>query len=456
MIRTFYQGDIALEAWEFLLIPLYLAVFFVIGTIIKKRHIKKHPEYRYFITGLYLKAFGGLFFAFFYIYYYGSGDTVAYYESALATVNLAEKDIYSAWQILFGERTVQDYFLYTSDTGYPLEFIFHDPKTFMVVRLLVPVLIISFKSYLLATVVISCSTYFALWSLYRMFVRYYPRYWKHLRWGILYMPSTIFWGSGILKDSFTLAAVCFFVVSVETFFIRKRHSFGKLLACLISMYFILAIKPYIFIVLLPGTFLWISYARISRIRSRFIIYIVVPVTIALIFVGSYFLLSALSNELGKFSIDKAFETAAISQRDLKRQEYQGNSFDIGEFEGTISGVLSKFPAASIAGLFRPYIWESNNIAMLLSGFENTLLLGLFILVLLKNGPRRMWRIIKSDPVLLYSCFFSVCFAFIIGISTSNFGALVRFKIPLMPFFTSALLVLLMKTYEKKINYRPSS
>lgn len=451
MIHTFYQGDIPLEMWEFLMIPIYLFFFFGIGVIIKTRKIKTNPEYKYFLPGLYFKAFGGLAFAFFYIFYYGGGDTIAYYESALATANLTQMDFDSGVHILFGERTVEDYFLYNVRSGYPLEFVFHDPKTFMVVRLLIPILLITFKSYILATIFIACITYFASWHLYKMFVRYYPHYRKYLTYGILFTPSTLFWGSGILKDSFTLAATCIFVVSVERFFIQKKYRIGQLIMLMLSAFLLISIKPYIFMVLLPGTFIWIFYARLSKLKSKFFVYIVVPFVVAMIFGATYLILSSLSNELGKFSLDQAFETAAISQKDLKRQEYQGNSFDIGEFEGTATGVLSKFPVAVMAGLFRPFLWESNNIAMLLSGMENLVLLGLFLLVLFKSGIRQFFRYIKSEPLLLFSVLFSLLFSFIVGISTSNFGALVRFKIPLMPFFTSSLLILLMKTYDKKAN-----
>ena len=58
------------------------------------------------------------------------------------------------------------------------------------------------------------------------------------------------------------------------------------------------------------------------------------------------------------------------QHDLKSDYYKGNSFDIGDYDANISSMLLKAPAAINAALFRPYIWQANNIVMFLSSIEN--------------------------------------------------------------------------------------
>ena len=132
----------------------------------------------------------------------------------------------------------------------------------------------------------------------------------------------------------------------------------------------------------------------------------------------------------------------MNQNDLKRDYYEGNSFDIGDFDPTIGGALSKFPKATLAGLFRPYLWDSRNVVMLLSGAENLFIMGLTLFVLFKLKFKRMGRFIMSNPVILYSLVFSILFAFMIGLTSPNFGALVRFKIPLIPLYMACLMILL--------------
>jgi hypothetical protein len=43
--------------------------------------------------------------------------------------------------------------------------------------------------------------------------------------------------------------------------------------------------------------------------------------------------------------------------------------------------------------------------------------------------------------------FAIIFSFAVGITTHNFGTLVRYKIPMYPFFVSGLFILL--SYSKK-------
>jgi hypothetical protein len=130
------------------------------------------------------------------------------------------------------------------------------------------------------------------------------------------------------------------------------------------------------------------------------------------------------------SIDAMLETAWIIQDDLKRDYYGGNSFNIGEFEPTIPGVLSKAPIAIASGLFRPFLWEGKRtILMTISGIENLLLLLIIVYVLLKLKFIFFFKLLFKDPLMIALFTLSITFAFSVGLTTSNFGALVRYAIP---------------------------
>lgn len=145
--------------------------------------------------------------------------------------------------------------------------------------------------------------------------------------------------------------------------------------------------------------------------------------------------------MDKFSLDKIAKTATATQNDLKQEYYGGHSFDIGTFENTPTGYVKVFPKALVAGAFRPFIWESGNVVMLLSGIENTFLLYLFILMLWRTNPVSLFKRIFKEPFLFFTFLFSVFFAFSVGLTTANFGALVRFKIAYLPFLASTLFIL---------------
>ena len=140
-------------------------------------------------------------------------------------------------------------------------------------------------------------------------------------------------------------------------------------------------------------------------------------------------------------MDKILNKAVVTQQDLKNERYQGNSFDIGDFDASLGSILQKAPVATVAALFRPYIWESKNAVMLISGLENLFFLAFTIYLLLKIKVAPIFSLVRRNPLLQFSVIFSLIFAFSVGLTTSNFGALVRLRIPLVPFYLSSLFVI---------------
>jgi hypothetical protein len=158
--------------------------------------------------------------------------------------------------------------------------------------------------------------------------------------------------------------------------------------------------------------------------------------------GSSAILSALSSRLGSFSsVETAIDKAIVTKNDLTRDAYGENSFDIGEIDGSVGSVVSKFPVALVAGLFRPFLWDVRNPVMLISALENSLMLLLTLRIFLVVGPFRVFSWIGKEPLLIFSFVFAVFFSFSVGLTTANFGALVRYKIPSIPFYMSLLFIL---------------
>jgi hypothetical protein len=440
MFYSEHFGIWSIELWEWLLAIIYIIAIVIIADYVRKKN-SHNSIYRYYLRGLTFKMFSGILFACIYIFYYKGGDTIMYYESAWAMVNLLLQKPYEFFHILFGEATTDKVYYFDASTGYPLRYMYKDPQTFGVVRFLSPVLFLSCKSYIVATVMFSWLSYFGIWKLFMMYSEKYPLLTKQLAWGILFIPSVLFWGSGILKDTITLSAACWYVYSLHNFFLKRISLWRNAILIFLSAFVIVIIKPYIFIALLPASLLWILLERVLKNQKKSVIVVALPVTIVLSVFGGITILSLLSSNMSKFSPDKIFETAKTTQKDLKSEYYSKNSFDIGEFDESAGSLLGLAPTAIVAGLFRPFIWECNNIVMVFSGLENLALLGFTIVVLFTIRPRRLINIILGNPLLLFGLVFSIIFAFALGLTTSNFGALVRFKIPAIPFFVCSLVIL---------------
>lgn len=425
--------------WDWLLAPFYILVIYVIASIIKNRRIKKNPIYKYFLWGLFAKITGAIGLCLIYVYYYKEGgDTLSYHTDSSALLKLlfqSPSDFFRVWLLPLSKET-PSYF--TNATGY-LSYSM-DTNAFMVVRLLLPIKLLCFDSYLVSSMLMAVVSFTGVWKLYEVFCDCYPFLYKHFAVTVLFVPSVLFWGSGILKDSWTLAAACWYGYSFYRIFIKRDKIVLPIATLVISIFILITIKPYIFVGLLPGSMLWMVWNRLSKIKNLAVRIFAAPViaTVGItIGVGIWMLTSS---NLGNYStLDSMIIKAQISSLDLKQDYYQGNSFDLGDYDPTLSGVFSKFPMATVTGLFRPFLWETKNIVMVLSGIENLIILGFTFFVLLKKPVTALTNLVVN-PLVLFCLIFAIFFAFSVAISTSNFGALVRLRIPMMPFLLSGLMI----------------
>jgi hypothetical protein len=204
---------------------------------------------------------------------------------------------------------------------------------------------------------------------------------------------------------------------------------------------LLSIKPYILFALLPGSIIWLANDRLQIVQSEVLRKVFAPLFISIGALIGFLLLSQLSGSLGAFSVDKVLDKAVESNVDQKSDHYKGNSFDIGDFDASLGSMASKAHLAIAYGLFGPFLWNVKNPVMLLSALENTYILSLTFFLLLKLKFVGFFTLIWKNPLVLFSVLFSLFFAFSVGIATSNFGSLVRLKIPCIPFFVSSLFVL---------------
>lgn len=126
-------------------------------------------------------------------------------------------------------------------------------------------------------------------------------------------------------------------------------------------------------------------------------------------------------------------------------EGTGSSFTVGSATQSIGTAIVLFPLGIVATLFRPFPWEARNPLMIISALEGLLFFYLTFLAFKKIGFRKFFSIVGSDSVIVFCLVFSLLFAGIIGVTTTNFGALVRYKIPAVPFYLFMLFIVMDKS-----------
>lgn len=427
-----------LNALDILIAPIVFFLILTNANSIKNKNIDANPAYEYYTRGLMAKVFGGIAITFIYIFYYGGGDTIEYWKSSRTLSQMIYHYPTVYFDIMLGNLSYFN-FWHFDKIGFP--YYWKDPTSYAVVRYTSVFAMLTVNSIIGTVMLVAWLSYKGVWKLYLVFTEMYPRLTKELAIAILFIPSVVFWGSGVLKDTFTFGAACWFTYSFYNMAIKRRKVFQNILAIVAMTYIIISIKPYIFIALIPGCIIWLVFARLQGISNPIIRFLAAPMIFMLSVVLAAFVFSSTSGFLGAYSsVDSIVNKAVVTQQDLKREAYEGNSFDIGDFDPTLQGMLSKSPQAITAGLFRPFIWEANNPVMLISGLENLIIMLMFLYFFVRYNPIKFISSLFSEPMIIFSFSFAVFFSFAVGLTTSNFGSLVRYKIPAMPFFLACILI----------------
>ena len=438
---------------DILLVPIYLILIILISSRIKSKNIAKFPAYKYFTKGLVFKLLGVSAFISIYLFYYGGGDTINYFKGARAVGNLLIEDFEKGIAVLFNTSSNYNHLSsFNSITGYPAHYMWRDPSTFSVSRYSALFYLIGLKSFIISSFIVCCFSYIGLWKFYRLLNMLYPGNEKGLAYIILFLPSIAFWGSGIMKDSYTVSAACWITYNFYMVLILRKKVLINSIFLLINLFIIVNMKPYVILSLLPGIILWLNSAYLKQIKNRLLKILILPfISIVILFTGFY-IFQNLSTLMGVYGeVDSAIEQAQVIRSDLLRSDQYGtNNYDIGSFDGSFISLISVAPNAIFTALFRPFLWEIGSPTMVFSAVENFILIVFTLFTLIRVSPFTVFRILVKEPFLLYCLIFSILFAFGVGIAGTNFGAMVRYKTPLMPFFFG-MIYLLFKLNKSNIN-----
>jgi hypothetical protein len=432
---------------DIILTPIYLGVIYFVSKLIQSRNIEARPEYKYYLKAITLKILGGIGLVAVYTLYYPNGDTTNYFHDGVVINRLLFKNASSGLHVLFNGANRENFYLFDSDTGYPTYF--RDNATAFVSQIVAVLAFLGCRSLIPTTLLMAWISFIGIWHLYRIFLDEFPTLSKEMAIAFFYIPSVLFWGSGLMKDTISLSALGYFTFAFYQLFIRRKRILINLIMIFICVKILLIVKAYIFFGVLPGAMIWMVSSYLSKVKLRFIRFIIGPIFFLITVLGAYAVLYSMGDSLGKFSVDQILDRAVITQRDLKSDHYQGNSFDIGDFDSTLPSILSVSHKALFAGLFRPFILEARNLLMFISSIENLLLLIFTLSLLIKLRIVGFFKYLYVNSLLTFSLIFSIFFSLSVGLSTSNFGSMVRYKIPGLPFYLASLFIIRHLNKEEK-------
>jgi len=425
---------------DYLLLPFYLLIIYAVAYGIRNRlYPEGHPWRPYFILGLTVKVVGAIFIGLIYQYYYGGGDTANYFKQA-QVVNSAFDESPGKWLNLILHIPAWYEGGYTQYTSL-MEW-YRDPASYAVVAITAFFSIFCFNTFLPTSVLFAAISFTGIWALFRTFALQYPSLTRHIALAVLFVPSTFIWGSGIFKDTVCMFGMGWLIYAVFQLLIQRAFSVMNILIAIASFYLVAKIKVYILLAFVPALALWILFTYSHRIRIGFVRLALKGAVFGLAGGGFLFVSQQYARELGKYSLENIARTSYVTRDWIAYSSGdEGSAYDLGEFEPTFAGMLTKFPQAVNVTLFRPYPWEARKVIVMLNAIEAFLFLLLTVKIIFGIGPLRVWRTINSDPNIQFCLIFTLIFAFAVGISSYNFGSLSRYKIPCLPLYALALVLI---------------
>lgn len=425
---------------DLFLTPLYLGLFYGLAFAIRPRYTNAYTR-KYFIPALSVKFAGAISLGLIYQFYYNGGDTFNYFHHVTV--------IYEA----FGNKFSDGLQLLTS-LGKPIpELAYYTSRMFwwepgssemFVVRLAVLPALLCFNTYTVIALFFAFTSFCGMWAMYITFLRIYPAAYKKLAIAIFFLPSVFFWGSGLMKDSLCIGALGWTFYGFYHVFIAKRNITQAAMLGVMGLYILAGAKIYILLSFMPPALFWVFNENNARIKSAALRVLLKPIFLGVGAAAAFYGATNLTAGDERFDVEKIGERSKITQEYLSEYVTSGSAYHIGELDGSLGSIVRVAPQAIFVALFRPFLFEARNPVMILSALEATLFLYLAISLFYKTGFFKSLALIASEPILTFCFVFAIIMAIGVGTTSGNFGTLVRYKIPLMPFFLAGLYIMQFK------------
>ncbi len=390
----------------------------------------KHSRTNLFLTYIYwpaliIKLVAGILLGLLYTYYYSVADTFGFFEDATKFSALAKEDIVNYLS-----------FIWTSDESYPFwsNLNYTQPRAVFLSKIVSFFCLITGDNYWLISLYFSFIAFACSWRLVNTIITHYPESKIAAIISFLFVPSVVFWSSGLVKECLAMGAL-FYISSV---FLKVWHrdkiNITEVLLTILSLWILWQLKYYYAAVFLPVLFTSIIVkfilVPVFKIKSS-ILEIVIWFSV---FAVPLFLIS-LSKE--NFHLDVFFEVIVKNYHSFQNLSSENGAVHFNDLQPNFLSILYNAPWALVSGLFRPFLWEVDNLLQVLQSVESAIL---FILVITSVMNFIKGYHSKHRLLILSLMVYVVLLCIFLTISSPNFGTLSRYRIGFLPFLFFLLLI----------------
>lgn len=382
----------------------------------------------YMLPALALKLLSGVLLGLLYHHYYREGDTLTFEKASHLLTNYAYQNPGAYARLILFNAFESEAF----KTSVPFSSFPGFSNSFYFIKLLSFLNLLTNSQYYINALYLSVFSFWGAATLAATLVKHLPKYKTAAVLAFLYFPSVVFWSSGVLKDAILFGSMCWVVAAAITLAESKKLPLAKWLMLPVMLYLFVRIKLFMAFLLLP---LLILYVSVKLAAQK------LPAVQSSRQIGVFLLGCGILGAFGLYLVLQ-FNNAFFFQNLV--DTYQGMlalsegkpHITYANLQPSVASIAMHAPKGLFSAVYRPFLWEGDNLLYLLMSLENLFILALSILAvisLLKNSIKNL-LLLHLVFVLLV-----VLFGVVIGLSTPNFGTLSRYRIAFLPFLVYLLL-----------------
>ena len=383
------------------------------------------------IAGLLLKILAGISLGLIYKYFYKGGDTFQYFREA---------SIIARFFLDHPRDFVSIYFdtPHVAELGEQIVF-YEQPRALLFSKIISFFYVLTGGNYWMISAFLSLLNFVCIYFLVTELNKSYSEIRNAVKISFYFLPTFVFWTSGLLKESLTIGVMAVAFALVLRFIRTKDTTYSLWMYLVFLLWLLWELKYYYAAIAIP---LLIAMLLYDLVLKRYSIY---PIFILAIFSLGILLVSTLHYNL---NLSRVFNVMYENYQ-LGIQNSENGIIRYYCFDGNWLGFLLNSPIALFSGLFRPTIFESNNVWQLIVALENLVVFCFLVIGLWKTRL----QISGSNPLVIVALLFVVSLATLLAYTTPNLGTLSRYKEGYWPIFVLLVLVLFLKQQKRPDSHR---
>ncbi len=295
----------------------------------------------------------------------------------------------------------------------------NDLKNNIVIKFLAICNLASGGNYYINSLFFSFISFFGHVALFRIFYTFHSHRKMFIIAGAFLIPSTLYFSSGIHKDSIVFAALGLF--SWALFTLTATAARKKLILLMVCAVAILFIRSHVFAALIPAT---IAYLLATRKLIRR------PFQKTYVAAALFLLILSFIPSVNPFAV------MARKQQDFFALPEASSQLAKDTLQPTPLSVLKNTPQALVHGFAEPLPWKFPGEPLMILGFEALLILAFFLFWIFNHDKR------KPHPVYWYCILLAIPLILFAGYIVPNAGSIIRYRAIYLPWLLLPLLTTL--------------